>query len=457
VALALLATTGCGGGDGQDVHTANGDAADGRSVWAALADGATTDEDGAGDGEGPAGEDGADDDDATGGDDDDTTSTTGRGRGSGQSGNGGGQGGGRTPSGSGGGTPGTTPPTSPPPTTPPAPPPTVPPGPHIYRPSLDATGRTDVSAAMNAFFNSVPNGSTVEIPPGTYRMEQTLLLAGRSNLTIRANGVLFTMTSRGDRDRDNVHIADSTGISLTGLSVRGANPQGGVLNDGAVEGQHGIEVNRSRNVTLTNVTATDTYADFFYVGGGDGNGPSENIILRGCRGARSGRQGISITNARNVLIEGCTLSEVRRTALNFEPNSRGGHVIDNVRFVGNTIGRTQLLFVSAEGTGPVNNILIQDNVLDGAEMSVWMRPQDGSYRSNWTIVNNRSNDVFGSQGGAVMLFENLRGLTLRGNTQPMQAGRNMYLASAVRVCLGAVDGNDLPNAVGVVRHISACR
>src|SRR4051794_30833598 len=54
---------------------------------------------------------------------------------------------------------------------------------------IDGTGTTDVTSQLQSFLNGVPDGSTIELPAGgRYRVEGTLTLQDRHDLTIEGNG-----------------------------------------------------------------------------------------------------------------------------------------------------------------------------------------------------------------------------------------------------------------------------
>src|SRR4051794_18242648 len=89
--------------------------------------------------------------------------------------------------------------------------------------TIDSTGRTDVSVPMAAFLASVPDGSTIGLAANSvYRMEKTLVISKRHNLTIRGNGATFRATSPADRTRSNVRVVDSSHIAIVGLKIKGA-------------------------------------------------------------------------------------------------------------------------------------------------------------------------------------------------------------------------------------------
>ena len=125
-------------------------------------------------------------------------------------------------------------------------------------PTVDATGVTDVSDQMAAFIASVPNGSTISlVTNGRYRMEKTLLIDHRRDLTIEGNGATFLLTTPGDTNRSNVRLHYSSGITVRNLKVVGSNPMAGAKDrvyHAERGGQHGFDLESSSNVKLIGVT-----------------------------------------------------------------------------------------------------------------------------------------------------------------------------------------------------------
>lgn len=330
----------------------------------------------------------------------------------------------------------------------------------VWTPAVDATGATDVSGPMAAFLAAVPDGSTIELAAGgRYRMEQTLLISRRRNLTIRGAGATFLATTPGDQMRANVRIADSAGISIHGLKVVGANPLAGAK-DRVYRpergGQHGFDVNSSTNVSLIGVTVTDTYGDFVYLGRRDGGPFTDGVLVQGGTFARSGRQGITLTAARNVVIESSSITEAKRSTFDFEPGRNAGASVDHVTIRNNRVSRGALLFVAAEGHGPVDNITIEGNRLTGMTLSIAMEDLDGGVRRSWRVLNNTGDLLSGHPDGATMRFRRIIGLVVQGNHQAMKPDRDMYGVGVIDSCNVSVTANSFPNSAGQVTATGAC-
>ena len=68
----------------------------------------------------------------------------------------------------------------------------------------------------------------------------------------------------------------------------------------------------------------------------------------------------------------------------------------------NTVGKGRLLFVASHGQGPVDNIVISGNHLQGHTLTIDAVPPEGRRRSNWIITNNVS-DTDGAQPADALL------------------------------------------------------
>ena len=78
------------------------------------------------------------------------------------------------------------------------------------------------------FLAGVPDGSTIELRAGgRYRMEQTLVISGRRDLTIRGNGATFVATTPGRHDAGERADRGQCGDHDPGSEGGGGQPEGG--------------------------------------------------------------------------------------------------------------------------------------------------------------------------------------------------------------------------------------
>ena len=76
-------------------------------------------------------------------------------------------------------------------------------------------------------------------------------------------------------------------------------------------------------------------------------------------------------------------------------------------------------------------------------------------RSNFRIINNRSDSEWGNGGGALMTFTAIDGVEVSGNIQPLQPRRGNAGVATRSSCDVAVGENVFPNAVEELRAESA--
>lgn len=327
--------------------------------------------------------------------------------------------------------------------------------------SIDATGSSDVSAAFAGFLASVPDGTTVELAPGgRYRMESTLVVLNRHNLTFDGNGAKIFATTPGDRVRSNIRLEGGSDIVFENVWVQGANPHAGAFQDDAYqvakEAQSGFDILGVQGVSLVHVTVTDTYGDFVTIARQYGVAWANNVSITGSRFERNGRQGITIAAARNVVIEGNTLNDMRRATFDLEPGRTVGWGAENVTIRNNDVGVGRLFFVAAAGHGPLNGITIEGNRLHGQALQIYERDEDLGVRHDWRVLNNTSDLAYATPNQALMQFWKVDGLQVHGNRQPFKARFVMYGVGAESSCNLALDGNDYPNGTAQSRVVGGC-
>lgn len=321
--------------------------------------------------------------------------------------------------------------------------------------SIDATGQVDVTAQLNSFIASLPGDTVVEFPTsGRYRVEGTLAIVDKGNLTIKGNGSTIFATSLGDRSRRHVYMHGGHDLTIRGLNVVGANPNAGLADlayDSTRVGQHGFEVEGSDRVLLDGVSATDVFGDFVYMGRDVRNGRwSSNVTVMNSRFERNGRQGMSFTATRGARVINNTLTDIRMVTFDMEPNGASNWGVEDVLIEGNRVGSTRLNFISAHGHGPVNNVTVNRNTLTGEQMNISVYPEPGTRRSGWTITGNTS-DYVGHGTRGLIAIERVDGLRVEGNYHALAASRDMPFVETWASCGLTVKGNTVPGALMELR------
>jgi hypothetical protein len=322
-------------------------------------------------------------------------------------------------------------------------------------PNIDPTGKNEVTRQLDALIANAPNGSKIEFRKNArYRVERTLWIRNRRNLTLQGNGATIFATKRGAFERSQIWVKRGENIVFRNLTVRGVHPNGGTSEDAYVEKletQHGFRFEGTDGAELDRVKVTDVYGDFVYIGRElhRTKVPSRNIWIHDSTFARNGRQGVAVTAANNVVIERNHFSQMRRSTIDLEPNSRSWRV-SNVFILDNTVGKGRLLFIASHGQGPVDDVVISGNKLEGHALTIDALPPEGARRSNWVITNNVSDETVNSR--PIRLFA-IDGVVVRNNTQPVRGGDAGLVLTDV--CGSHVSGNDFGRG-GVDQHGPRC-
>jgi hypothetical protein len=318
--------------------------------------------------------------------------------------------------------------------------------------TIDSTGASDVTAALNSFFASVPNGSVIQFKPGgRYRVEGTLKLSERSGLTFEGGGATIVATTPGDRDRRHWAIVGGSRIVFRNLIVKGANPAAGTGDaayNSTKEAQHGFDFQGVAGVELDRVTVTDVYGDFVYLGKKvvTGGAWTSGVRIHDSHFERNGRQGISVTGAQDVVIERNWIGQTRRATFDLEPNGEGWGM-RRVSIINNQVGPGRLNFVSGHGgPSPVEDVTISGNKLTGKAMNMSFSAPAGTRRARIRVIDNVSDTGYGNTGGAAIYFARIDGIEVRGNVQRLQAGRNMAGVETSESCNAVVQGNTFSGA-----------
>jgi hypothetical protein len=321
---------------------------------------------------------------------------------------------------------------------------------------IDATGRSDVTAGLQALFDRTPDGGVVQLEAGAdYRVDGTLVLEDRHRLRIEGNGARIFATTRADRTRSQLQLVGGSDLVVRNLEIQGANPNAGLEESAYVaelEAQHAINLLGVSDVELDRVNLHDTYGDFVYLGRRDGDQRwSQRVWIHDSTFARSGRQGIAVTAARDVVIERNRFTDLRRATVDLEPNGPSWGA-NNIHVIDNQVGPGRLLFVAAAGSGPVDLVVIARNRLQGRALYVWVEPPEGSRRQRFWVVDNTTDTMAMDEP---VQFTRTDGAVVHGNRQPIEAPD--ALVRSIDTCGVAVTDNAIaPSARALEGQSRGC-
>jgi hypothetical protein len=303
--------------------------------------------------------------------------------------------------------------------------------------SIDSTGTTNASAALNAWLGTVPNGSIIEFKAGgIYRMDRGLVANGRNNLIFEGNGA--TLKSNGDATAESslLRIFGANDILIRNFNLLGNTPTPGVARVGQ-EYAHGIQMVLGSRLEIVNVNISNVYGD-----AANTDYWTNGVWMHDSTVTGNGRCGFAILSGKNVLIERNTYDHNGGMVLDIEPYEADGGA-DNVKFLNNVshrqaggvaTGNPYNLGYYAGGNGGgggIKNITISGNTLDGQLTMIFAVPGTGLRYSNIVITNNTATNV--TVPGPLMALAHIDGLTVTGNRVKLSSGQLAQISDSTGV------------------------
>lgn len=316
----------------------------------------------------------------------------------------------------------------------------------------------DVTAQLNEHIAALPDGGVLAFRrDACHRIDDTVLIEAKRDLTIEGNGVTLQAATQGDDTRKHLNFEGGGGFVIRDLTLVGAHPDAGP--DGYVrelEGQHGMNFGSVDGAEISNVTITDVYGDFIRFAKGKGEEWTRNVVVTGSRFDGSGRQGTSFTAASDIRIEGNSFTRVARSVFDIEPNGLGGGG-RRLAFIDNEVSNWGNLVLPMGGKGEVSDISLVGNRLFGKHLDVLVKdPRDaekgdggGLRRRNLSVIGNVS-DTPSRQ--TVVNLTAMDGAVVRGNVQPFAGDASTVAVKVTASCDVEVAENDFAGAPTVVEQ-----
>jgi hypothetical protein len=339
--------------------------------------------------------------------------------------------------------------------------------------TIDSTGNHDVTGALNAFLARVDDGATIVFPRnGRFRIEGTLTLKDRKNVTIKGQNATFFAKSDGltkprpgckqdvsacrfpNRTRSQWSFEGDTNLLVRDVNVVGSNTDPGPNGayKGALEAQHAFQILGGREVTLQHVSAKNVWGDLVNVGraqSGSLRSPT-NVTVENSVFTGASRQGWSITNGQHITFANNTLASVRRSLIDVEANVRSD-VIAYVTIRDNRFGSYRFCtFTNYGAPAPEHDFVFSGNhSLGTVPITICAQGRASARRTNFQIVDN-----VGATGSAkpnepmvsLAYFDNV---VVKGNTQqfasapwPKRGGVNGSPQAPVTATCSTVDVSD---------------
>lgn len=323
---------------------------------------------------------------------------------------------------------------------------------------------SDESSSIQTQLNAVPDGTVNQpnialFPATPFRAEATLSLTSRNNFEVR-DAVLYSdvfapFGNSNDRTRCHWKVRTSTNVTFRECDVRGAHPAGGTGDaayNALYEAQHGFDIGGT-DIELDRCNVTDVYGDFFYVGNGASSiwihgSASDRIVC-----TRNGRQGLSVTDAADVLFEWFNIGEIRRSTFDLEANT-AADAIQRITIQDGLIGNGRLNLLACAGPAAlVEDVIIRRLTCTGtppdgrglnSQISGWTTAR----RARFSFIDCVSSIRYGAASDSTIDFTNVDGVTVTGCVQPMGIGLGMYLVNATNCTAVDVHGNTVLDGAG---------
>ena len=242
--------------------------------------------------------------------------------------------------------------------------------------SIPSDCSRDVSTHLQHWFNSLPAGTTVEVPESScYLVDEGLRIANVEDLTVSGGTWRDASTPVPGADPSAMSsvfwLVGGAGITLENLSVAGANP-GGYAYSGAFAA--GIRSDGVIGLSVSNVTVSNVYGDGVELtplrGADDLSGtivnPTKNASIANVEINVAGRQGITLASVSNASISSVQLNHVGLNAFDLEADQSDEGVLNvtiNGCRVGGDIGG---LFFANGGSGAgsrTKNVTVEDCIM----------------------------------------------------------------------------------------------
>lgn len=267
--------------------------------------------------------------------------------------------------------------------------------------SIDGTGNTNVTLALQAFINSVPDGtaanpSIIVFPAGkTYAVSPGINFTGRSYLIFdgsgiptqygNTNGAVIKGTANGISPNSSMFISNSGShhITFRNINLVGSNPESATnkcwngtitQNEGTIRGEYqmGIAMYGANNIEISHVVVDKAQGDDFYLGS---NGTwNDTIWIHNSTGKNNGRMALGIIGVNNLIVEDSSWQETCMYVFDEEPNvSTEGttNAIYRRNTIGNygwstAYGNNAILDTSSPATTAIfGSITFDDNIVTG--------------------------------------------------------------------------------------------
>lgn len=292
--------------------------------------------------------------------------------------------------------------------------------------SIDPTGATDVSALINAWVASKPDGSILDFNGGTFKLSEGIQMAFRHHLVLWGHGATLIVAAGSSAANQLSSLIilghtyggswslGSTNIAIHDFHLIGNDGSPGTFTSGQ-EAQANLEMTGVTNLEIYNVTGEAAPGDFIFFE------DVTNVWVHDVHGITAGRNGVSVISGTNILVERSAFDTCGYVTFDVEPNTSSQASV-NVTFQDCTAITFGNLFFAAEGTHTgalIHAITVQRCHITGKALLTLVDNGGAARMTNFVFKDNVSPI---SHSGPVVTFRHIDGLTISGNVQPLSSG-----------------------------------
>lgn len=318
--------------------------------------------------------------------------------------------------------------------------------------SIDATDTTDVTSDINSWLAGLPDGAIARFNSGaTYRIEGTLTVPNRTDLTIDGRGATFHCHAAPTESQPMWKVADSTRVTLKNMTLTASYASPGTFTS-AVEHAHAVSIIGSSYVGVESVTMNNFAGDGIYYGLSESG---SNVRSSNCHDTSvtingTGRNGISYVACTQITSTGTTVNTIGLYGFDVEPNyGVAASTVDHVSIVNPTIHTCRSYSVAIVENNTIDSISLSGGVCDdpnGYKITVDAVLGNPVTRpTNLSITNETCNTQYSNP--LAWSIKHVDGLTLTGNAIALwcsaPAGHS-YVALAEDCTSVTASGNTLP-------------
>ena len=276
--------------------------------------------------------------------------------------------------------------------------------------SIDATGKTDVAAALSAYFSALAPGSVAVMAPGAvYAVGSAIKIGGRTNIEINLQGA--TIRSIGSGSNENYSLfyfqtfpGTNAGIKLHDGKLVGNAPASVVTGGTGAYAAAGVLIDGGSNFELYNLTITATWGDAVEV-----NSAATNIYVHDCSMDMIGRNPLSVIWGSAVNFSHNTIGTTGYVVFDIEPNTSSQPCF-NIAISNNVCGSWGDAFFALDGssTGATfHDISVTNNTCSKSLLTLVTGP---GRKTTLTFTGNKGSAT------AAASFAHVDGLKVTGNT-----------------------------------------